>query len=520
MKYFLLTLTVYILSIINIYCQDGIRLNTPDAFPSLTLFQNFNDTYLVDNCGNLVNVWPGVNDCDNHPKLLPNGNLLYIEDNEIFERDWDNDIVLRTSHSQSNLMLEYEIIPMPNGNYLCLGRRIESLSFFANLGYNLTLSDYVYDDTVVEIEPGTGNIVWEWRISDHIIQERNSNLVNFGDIEDNIELFNLDAISDFDWDHEESFMINGFDYNPELDQIALSVRKVSEVAIIDHSTTTAEAKGHEGGRYGKGGDILYRWGNPQNYGQGTSADRKLYFQHNPNWIEHGQYKGSIIMYNNGLNRPVTSFSDRFSSIEIISPDMNADGSYIKIDNIPYSPATPRFLIDGSRERADFYSGYTSGAKVLPNGNILVTVGQSLDLIEFDNSRNKVWEYTIPRESFIFRAVKYPLDYPAFQGREVRGNGTAESPSSSYDCSYFNVNTQDINNEASATSMIQSIDEVRLTSQDTDFRYQLFNSSGQLVKSKSALSKTHTINTGDMISGMYVILIQKKTHFESIKVIIH
>ncbi|MFT5802699.1 MAG: hypothetical protein ACI956_002520 [Nonlabens sp.] len=36
-----------------------------------------------------------------------------------------------------------------------------------------------------------------------------------------------------------------------MDQIALSVRKMSEVIIIDHSTTTAEAASHNGGNSGK-----------------------------------------------------------------------------------------------------------------------------------------------------------------------------------------------------------------------------------------------------------------------------
>ena len=59
---------------------------------------------------------------------------------------------------------------------------------------------------------------------------------------------------------------------------------MNEIYVIDHSTTTEEAAGHSGGLSGKGGDILYRWGNPQNYQRGNSQDQILISQHSVNWI--------------------------------------------------------------------------------------------------------------------------------------------------------------------------------------------------------------------------------------------
>jgi hypothetical protein len=68
--------------------------------------------------------------------------------------------------------------------------------------------------------------------------------------------------------------MNSIDYNPDLDQIALSVKGNSEAWIIDHGTTTAQAAGHTGGRRGQGGDLLYRWGNPLTYRAGTANDAR------------------------------------------------------------------------------------------------------------------------------------------------------------------------------------------------------------------------------------------------------
>src|SRR5262245_64845235 len=61
-----------------------------------------------------------------------------------------------------------------------------------------------------------------------------------------------------DWLH-----VNSVAYNADLDQIMLSVFEFSEIWVIDHGPKTSEAGSHEGGKYGKGGALLYRWGNPR-----------------------------------------------------------------------------------------------------------------------------------------------------------------------------------------------------------------------------------------------------------------
>ncbi|MFT4567893.1 MAG: hypothetical protein ACI9FN_002861 [Saprospiraceae bacterium] len=97
---------------------------------------------------------------------------------------------------------------------------------------------------------------------------------------------------------------NAINYNAALDQIVFSSPHISEIFIIDHSTTMAESADHKGGRYGRGGDFLYRWGNPHNYEKGDSTDQQLFGQHDIRWIGKGYPgEGNLSLYNNLVPGP-------------------------------------------------------------------------------------------------------------------------------------------------------------------------------------------------------------------------
>ncbi len=486
--------------------QDGIKYNSEEAFNGYTLCtaENIGNTYLLDNCGEIVNVWNG-NFPRHYSRLTNEGNLVYINSNRIIEKNWDGVTVKSVLPNTSNLFLDYEVMKLSNGNYLCVARRLVNQSAFAAIGWapGIPIPDRL--DGIVEIAPN-GDIVWEWNIADHTIQDKIASAPNYGIVKDHPELLDVNAISDYDWEYGESFMINGMDYNADLDQIVISVRKMSEIMIIDHSTTTAEAQGSTGGLSGKGGDILYRWGNPQNYGQGSESDRILYYQHNPNWVKYGEHKDKIIMYNNGLNRDPTG-QNRFSSVHIVNTPVNPDGSYPLENNKAFEPSDADLTFDKETSGHDFYSGYTSGAQVLPNGNIYITVGAPSDFIELTPDGTLAWDYTLDFSYSIFRTEKYAKDFPGFEGRDLTGNGTVETPSSSYNCSLY-TSTKEIENQTSISLFYDPYHSILQIKdlESTNNMLVLKNLQGQVIRSIRDIANNAQISLDNVAMGMYVATI--------------
>jgi hypothetical protein len=177
-------------------------------------------------------------------------------------------------------------------------------------------------------------------------------------------------------------------YNAELDQIALTVHAFSEVWIIDHSTTTAEAATSKGGRSGKGGDLLYRWGNPGAYRAGTVKKQTLFSPHYSHWIPKGcPGAGHLILFNNGLRRP----DGMYSSVEELVLPVDEKGRYSRKAGTTFGPEKPVWSYTAPK-KTDFFSMIISGAKRLPNGNTLVCSGVSGIVFEVTPQKEVVWKY--------------------------------------------------------------------------------------------------------------------------------
>jgi hypothetical protein len=392
-------------------------------------------TYLLDN-GNLL-------------RPLAMGKSGPGAGGRVQEIAWDGSKVWDYSFVRKDFHPHHDITRMPNGNILMVvghrktkdeaiaaGRRPES----ANQG--------VESDCIIEIKPTgptIGEIVWEWHAWDHLVQEFDKTKNNFDKISAHPELIDInygqslfakgpqkidgkkdgkdkkdpkdakdkkdgkdkdDTIAKLqalgylgapnakggpinlsaDWTH-----VNSVAYNAELDQIMISVHSFSEFWIIDHSTTTKEAAGHTGGKYGKGGDLIYRWGNPQAYRNGSNADQRLFKQHNAHWIPKGlPGEGHILVFNNGQGRP----DGQYSSVDELVLPMNKDGSYERKAGLAYGPSKAEWSYTAPN-KSDFNANFISGAHRLANGNTLICSGPDGTVFEVTKEKEVVWKFVNP-----------------------------------------------------------------------------------------------------------------------------
>jgi uncharacterized protein DUF1566/arylsulfotransferase ASST/beta-agarase/YXIM esterase-like protein len=422
--------------------RDAEATVATEPYEGYNLFSLLGTTtaYFMDNNGNYVHSWDTDYTPGNSMYFLENGQLLYTGGvhNTTFRADgaggiiqlidWDGTVTWEYEYSSTTHLQHHDVEMLPNGNVLMIAWQMKTEAEALAAGRDPSLLDAgeLWPGSIIEVQPTgptTGDIVWEWHGWDHLVQDYDPTKANYGVVADHPELIDLNyaPINEADWFHS-----NAVDYNAGLDQIVLSIHSFSEFWVIDHSTTTAEAAGHTGGNSGKGGDLLYRWGNPQTYGAGTAADTQLFHQHDVEWIGAGlPGEGNILAFNNGLGRPGDDYT---SIVEIVTP-VNPDGSYTLAAGSAYGPAAPVWTYTADPP-TDFYASYISGAQRLPNGNTLTCVGADSYLFEVTASGETVWEYQVvepdPDRNAVFRVERYAPSYAGFDGTPLDDEGAFET----------------------------------------------------------------------------------------------
>ena len=457
--------------------------------PGYTLFTPVESemVYLVDLEGEVVHTWDTGYPFGGAVYLLEDGVILRggrKENNPRFhgggiggyavKHDWDGRELWRFELANEQRTMHHDFEVLPNGNILAICWDWHSPEEAAAHGRDPASIDAegFWPDAVIEIEPTPpegGEIVWEWRAFDHLVQDRDPAMPNYGQVSEHPERIDVNfdlalrasmtpedlaelkrlhqqmkqlgyiggddpelagratgSASNEERTHTDWLHDNSVKHHAGYDLLVLSSPRLGEIFVIDHSTTTEEARGSSGGRWGRGGDLLYRWGNPRIYGRGTREDQKLFFQHHPTWLPDAA-DGSlrILVFNNGLGRG----SDYSTAEELTLPFDPERGFTLRPDGT-FGPDAPDWSY---RLGGEYYAPFISGAERLPNGNTLICSGVAGYIIEVTPDQRMVWNYLnpfggevpLPEQAqpgadmppkAMFRATRIPAGDPRLAGK--------------------------------------------------------------------------------------------------------
>ncbi len=414
--------------------------------------QGSSTTYLVDENQNIAHSWSMSTDCNYTVALKKNGNLIRgtTYNNNILngaayggrvqEIDPNGNVVWDYIYSSANYLSHHDLT-LIGDNVLLTAWEVKTSSEVTAAGYTGNVgSSGIWPTHFIELEPdgnGGANIVWEWHIWDHLCQDVDPNKPNYvSNISDHPELIDINMIQGGgggpgggggDWFH-----VNGVDYNEELDQIAFSSRFASEIYIIDHSTTTLQAASHAGGNSGMGGDILYRWGNPSNYGiPGTQVIPNAV--HDVRWIENDgrPYGGYLQIFNNSGGGNGQSTID-----EIKTPWDSINNVYLRSSGQAFTPTS-----FSNRYTCMYSSPGQSASNRMSNGNIYVNASGGQQgagvMYEVDSTGALIWgpHAAIGSNNGSQKGFRYECNYPGILALEQFMNTATTScfPLDSWDC---------------------------------------------------------------------------------------
>lgn len=502
-------------------------------------------TYLINSCGQVVHSWESAYRPGSSVYLLENGKLLRtgVSSNPEYYKprgpggiieilNWDSTVEWSYALDTGRYLHHHDVAAMPNGHILAIAwEKYDSLES-VNQGRDpdKLVENQIWSEVVFELDPAVPKeqaIVWKWHLWDHMVQDHDSTKPNYGVISEHPELADLNftvVCTCADWAH-----LNSIDYNADRDEILLSSRAFSEFWIIDHSTSSVEAAGHAGGARGKGGDFIYRWGNPITYQRGTVEDQQTFYQHDVTWIPEGlPHAGEIMIFNNGYTR----LPDPYTSIDRVSPPIDGNGNYfIDTGTNTYGPANTEVLFT-SPIPTDFYASFISGVQMLPKGHLMICDGPIGNFFEVDSLGTELWRYVNPvsergilaqgesildftglnADNRVFRCTKYPVEYSGFSGHTLTAGAPIEiNPVN--DCMITSlsgdraVDVQLYPNPATTTL------QVAVSGVET-FTVRIRDLQGRLVKEEAVSSGQAAVDLRAIGAGLYVLTIPETGYSSS------
>lgn len=153
------------------------------------------------------------------------------DDNQVFgsiggaggkleQYDWDGNHIWEFGYSNEDYCLHHDVEVLPNGNILMIAweNKTEAEALAAGRNPDLLSDGELWPDKIIEVKPkgsSGGEVIWEWHVWDHMIQDYDNSKDNFGVVSEHPEKINLnytDKQESADWNH-----LNAIDYNEESD---------------------------------------------------------------------------------------------------------------------------------------------------------------------------------------------------------------------------------------------------------------------------------------------------------------
>lgn len=443
-----LLLLVLCVGVVSTHAQRtvGVLLHdTLRAYRGYTLFAPIptTNTYLMDNDGQIVNVWKSRYPAGQGAMLLDDGTLMRAAappsqsmqgggaGGMVEFYDWSGNVIWSYTHLTPTARAHHDVEILPNGNILLLVWESHTREEAIALGRPASrlTENALWSERVIEVRrtgPTTGEVVWSWSSWDHLIQDTDPTKPNYGVVANRPERIDINAGGTrTDWLHANSVR-----YNATRDEVMISIHNLNEIWIISRAT----------------GDIVYRYGNPRNYKRGATQDQVLWGQHDARWIDGGR---KVMIFNNGNGR----VGGNASSVDIIELPLTPEGTYRRAPDSAFAPSRPQVAAPKALT-SGFYGQNVSGATLLPNGNILACVGPTGTFVEFDPDAEIVWRYVnpaamngitpqgqMPRNNMVFKIYRYGVDHPALAGRTLTSRGRLEEGPLSADASNSDVSAR-------------------------------------------------------------------------------
>lgn len=390
---------------------------------------------LVDMNGNVVKVWKDLQGFPN--KLLPGGYCMgslglrdsdysYQDQTDLAQVDWDGNVVWKFNKKEliedeghepewmARQHHDYQREGNPVGYYApemeCKTESGNTLILCHETIHNHKISDkQLLDDVFVEVD-WEGNIVWEWRVSEHfrelgfsqaaknvLFRNPNQHFTKNGELGDWMHINSMSTLGPNKW----------YDQGDERfhpDNIIWDAREANIMAITDKKT----------------GKIVWQIGPDFTATKELRKIGQIIGQHHCHMIPKGlPGEGNILLFDNGgwagyglpdrmsTDGTKVDIRDHSRILEIDPVTLKVVWSYTASDNV--TGMMPIIV------NTTFYSQLISAAQRLPNGNTMITEGCFSRMFEVTPDKEIVWEYRAPfaKESpnqFIYRAYRYPYDY--------------------------------------------------------------------------------------------------------------